>query len=323
MSRAGTVASQRDAQRVKNIYLNAGNSEGAGDGSRGEEKEDVENVVENVYSCTLARTRRARMRSRNKGGKTEPRGWIGRGIQHTNLSLLSTSLRGASSCNGGSADIPWARCFRGRGFVGVNGDLNGNTLRNLSRSLRSSWIKASRRHSAVSSSTIRSSLARSSSCSSLRVLMLATTGRPPMCGTVTCGTVVLAMLLTAVVTAATAATTVVGSCGDEVAAATAASASSSSASRCCVDEKHSESKHTRIDTQASPIGTLYLVPSSIQLASTGTRRGMREERPMRRSGSEVATRPGLRTRTLTVVTIADSRDSRSRRAEDRRPPPPP
>jgi len=217
--------------------------------------------------CTRARARARAPRATSR--KTVPRG--------TNLSLLSTTARGASSWSGGSAEMPWARS-RVRGFVGVSGGaaLKGRILRNLSRWLRNSWISASRQQTTVSSSAIRSSLIRSSSWSSLRgVPIVAITAPPPApmwSGTwVIC--VVVAVVATMPMPPSTAAAPSVGSCVDAPATATAAPAaaaaattsSSSSARGCCDDEKHSESKHTRIDTQASPIGTRYFVPSSIQL----------------------------------------------------------
>lgn len=204
-----------------------------------------------------ARSREPRATSR----KTVPRG--------TNLSLLSTTARGASSWSGGSADMPWARS-RVRGFVGVSGGaaLNGRILRNLSRWLRSSWIWASRQQTTVSSSAILSSLIRNSSWSSLRVPIAVPPPAPTWSGTwVIC--VMVAVVATVPMPPSTAAVSV-GSCVDApataTAAAVAATSSSSSAHDCCDDKKHSESKHTRIDTQASqPMGTRYFVPSSIQL----------------------------------------------------------
>lgn len=77
-------------------------------------------------------------------------------------------------------------------------------------------------------------------------------------------------------------------------------ASSSSASRCCVDEKHKESKHTRIDTQASPIGTLHLVPSSIQ-----------PERNCREKRTGAATRTTTRTVRRRLPLLHDSALSNS------------
>ena len=167
-------------------------------------------------------------------------------LRDTNLSLLSMTVSVASSWSGGSAEIPCALCFLGLGFVGVKGDLKGSTLRNLSRWLRSSCISASRWQRSASSSAIFSSLTRSNSCSSRRVPM---------------AVIVVAPVTFEMALWPAAATTATAPCVGSW------EASSSSASRCCVDEKHRESKHTRIDTQASPIGTLHLVPSSIQPAT--------------------------------------------------------
>lgn len=181
----------------------------------------------------------------------------------TNLSLLSTIVSVASSWSGGSAEIPCALCFLGLGLVGVKGDLKGSTLRNLSRWLRNSCISASRRQRSASSSVIFSSLTRSNSCSSRRVPI---------------AVIVVAPVTFEMALWPAAATTATAPCVGSW------EASSSSASRCCVDEKHRESKHTRIDTQASPIGTLHLVPSSIQPERnyrekrTGPRRGARPGR---------------------------------------------
>lgn len=185
----------------------------------------------------------------------------------------------ASSWSGGSAEIPCALCFLGLGFVGVKGDLKGSTLRNLSRWLRNSCISASRRQRSASSSTIFSSLTRSNSCSSRRVPIAVIVDAP----------VTFEMALwPAAATTATA--PCVGSC----------EASSSSASRCCVDEKHKESKHTRIDTQASPIGTLHLVPSSIQ-----------PERNCREKRTGAATRTTTRTVRRRLPLLHDSALSNS------------
>jgi len=246
-----------------------------------------------------ARARRRRRRATSR--KTVPRG--------TNLSLLSTTARGASSWSGGSADMPWARS-RVRGFVGVSGGavLKGNTLWNLSRWLRSSWISASRQQTTASSSAIRSSLTRSSSWSSLRVPMLDIAAPPPAPTCDTCVTCVVVAVVAMMPLSTAAAAPSIGSFVDAT-----ATSSSSSALGCCDDEKHSESKHTRIDTQASPMGTRYFVPSSIQLAVVREKGG-----PIRG-----ASRPGPDEDVVGRYYRANSRDTRSRRAADRRPPPPP